>query len=732
MPGFLRLSTYLTLLITIVAITATAAPEGETTLLGAGFAGRPVVLRDDIVMESNGLFEAVRDYADVQAPEFLGWYDHSVILLWSDVLLDGDLLVALGGGFAGGGLNILDVADPAQPVLLSEFSGNTYTSGRLAHGVLTLSTPGYLVTYDLADPGDPVFGSLVVVGANEDPRWFSQVGTVLYIRDQSTTLRALDIADPLHPVDLGTVPLAGDRVDALVAGDGHLYVLLATADEAGGERLELLTLDTSVPLAPMETDRQVVMAGPTAHASELVNDGSMLVVAASDDHLRAYGLDDPAHPAAGWTVEQEADHVTFSTRMLLAANASESVFYERTDYLTMPSRELERPFLPRLKQVLGNGTSQFAQDYDQTNLITPIDVSNPLLPTLGTWFDAGLNGDFFVNEDLGLMVNRDVGWQLVDLTDTDAIAPLGPLVDQYGELRDLAFSQESLVIATLKDHFLKTRFFDLRDPLNPVEADTTVNGDPLAIGGKLCVFRGYNLVFLMDLVDPLHPVLRGTIPLGDQAKRALIHEGYLYVITASAETPYRLHVYDIHDPDFPQEATVFELGFTPTRMTINGNRLYFTTYFSVRIYDISDPELTFEAARFTSAVTGGPGIAVTGDQITFSGWLITVRDDGLLPTAVPDPIPAAACRLESVYPNPFNPSTSIAFSLAQRRDLTVSIHDVRGRLVAELARGVFEPGRHELQWHGKHADGRGAASGVYLVRVHGAGIEATGTMTLVK
>jgi len=69
------------------------------------------------------------------------------------------------------------------------------------------------------------------------------------------------------------------------------------------------------------------------------------------------------------------------------------------------------------------------------------------------------------------------------------------------------------------------------------------------------------------------------------------------------------------------------------------------------------------------------------------------------------------------YPNPFNPRTNVAFTLAESGEVLLTIHDLRGRLVARLVSESLEAGTHIAVWDGRDLAGRGAASGVYLVRL---------------
>ena len=77
------------------------------------------------------------------------------------------------------------------------------------------------------------------------------------------------------------------------------------------------------------------------------------------------------------------------------------------------------------------------------------------------------------------------------------------------------------------------------------------------------------------------------------------------------------------------------------------------------------------------------------------------------------------------YPNPFNPSTTLRFSLPQAGEAELSIYNLLGQRVATLMHGVQEAGPHTLTWNGRDEQGRELASGVYLYRLQaGAQVEA--------
>ncbi len=85
--------------------------------------------------------------------------------------------------------------------------------------------------------------------------------------------------------------------------------------------------------------------------------------------------------------------------------------------------------------------------------------------------------------------------------------------------------------------------------------------------------------------------------------------------------------------------------------------------------------------------------------------------------AGPAPAADAGPALQAA-PNPFARRTALEFRLPEAAAVDAAVFDVRGRLVRTLAAGGILPaGRHRLDWDGRIADGRAAASGVYFVRL---------------
>lgn len=83
-------------------------------------------------------------------------------------------------------------------------------------------------------------------------------------------------------------------------------------------------------------------------------------------------------------------------------------------------------------------------------------------------------------------------------------------------------------------------------------------------------------------------------------------------------------------------------------------------------------------------------------------------------------------------PNPFNPTTTIAFELTEASPIRLAVYDISGKLVATLVDENRNIGRHEVYWNGRDGHGGSVSSGVYFVRIESGSYTQTKNITLVK
>ena len=89
-------------------------------------------------------------------------------------------------------------------------------------------------------------------------------------------------------------------------------------------------------------------------------------------------------------------------------------------------------------------------------------------------------------------------------------------------------------------------------------------------------------------------------------------------------------------------------------------------------------------------------------------------------------------RLEQCFPNPFNPMTTIAFSIKEAGAVSLTIYDVAGRQVRRLLSERQEPGAYQIVWDGRNDNGAPVSSGVYFHKLVAKSFVSTKKMTLLK
>jgi hypothetical protein len=81
---------------------------------------------------------------------------------------------------------------------------------------------------------------------------------------------------------------------------------------------------------------------------------------------------------------------------------------------------------------------------------------------------------------------------------------------------------------------------------------------------------------------------------------------------------------------------------------------------------------------------------------------------------VPQPETVSALRN---YPNPFNPVTTVSFSLSSESKVSVDVFNIKGQKVKQILNDKLTSGIHEIQWDGRDESNKASASGVYFVQV---------------
>jgi hypothetical protein len=127
----------------------------------------------------------------------------------------------------------------------------------------------------------------------------------------------------------------------------------------------------------------------------------------------------------------------------------------------------------------------------------------------------------------------------------------------------------------------------------------------------------------------------------------------------------------------------------------------------------------------TPVIANPPGLLAGIDDLLLG-------DCATAAVADPGAVAATGVVLEQNVPNPFKPTTTIAFTLAAASPAHLAVYDVQGRLVRTLVAADLAAGRHEAAWDGRDERGRHAPNGHYLYRIEAGATSATRHMILLQ
>jgi hypothetical protein len=116
----------------------------------------------------------------------------------------------------------------------------------------------------------------------------------------------------------------------------------------------------------------------------------------------------------------------------------------------------------------------------------------------------------------------------------------------------------------------------------------------------------------------------------------------------------------------------------------------------------------------------------TGEEFILSGNFPVWANNELYTVGVMENLPESY-SLAAAYPNPFNPSTTINFSIPSDAQVSIAVYNLQGREVVSLASGRYNAGYHQVIWN---ADTH--SSGVYFVKMVAGSYVNTQKLMLVK
>ena len=123
----------------------------------------------------------------------------------------------------------------------------------------------------------------------------------------------------------------------------------------------------------------------------------------------------------------------------------------------------------------------------------------------------------------------------------------------------------------------------------------------------------------------------------------------------------------------------------------------------------------------------GSALLVTGE-----GWYIDDVHYSNTTGSNNDTIMPITNKLHANFPNPFNPETTISFSLKEAGEVKLDVFNIKGQKVKTLIDSELSADKHQIVWNGKDDGGKSVSSGIYFYKLRTANYSSTRKMILMK
>jgi hypothetical protein len=673
------------------------------------------------------------------------------------------------------GLRIMDLSDPAHPVEVGRnpwapwnyLSGTVYVKGDRAY--LSYNSEGRVL--DISDPTHPteihhwyldstpsivfVHGDLAVglwgSGGGDDVEYpclmdisdWNNVQVTSYFPDllfpskpigmagdylclAGWGIEMYDISDPWNPLEVARVDTAYFGWDAKLSGD---YVYLSTWCQ--GIRI----YDVSNPMDPL-----YVATCDSGACGYISVSGSNLLVEKGMQDIDIWNISDPIYP-----------------------------IYVDTYGLPMM---YPNPWFASSGDLFCS--SLF---WGEDKAVAVLDISDPASPVEVSQFGTtGYLGYIDIDGTTGYISDIYNGFHIVDLSDPPQAMELGrsqaissgyisgiAVREDYAYIVDINYglftysvidpaNPESLncwqnlgqfhpgVITIVGDYAYvgpyegpnRTWIFSLANP----EAPALVDSADFAFSGKL--YHGYLYYTpgrefrVVSLADPLNPQVIGSCALpfyfGGFARDIAIAGDYAYV----AYNVGGVQIINISDPTNPALVGSIQ-GSYMWGVAASGNTLAYYQYRAnypqsmIYIMDMTDPTDPRQIGHYNIIEQISEMEIVGSYLLTVSPCKFAVYQVDALSSVQTPPATPHEFALLSCYPNPFNSTLTIPFSLPIQSEANIIIYNLLGQKVQQFAFPPLSPGAHRVMWNANSL-----ASGVYIIRLISQGKELYQKALLLK
>jgi hypothetical protein len=696
------------------------------------------------------------------AQDSLGMRRESELVYWP---MTGQIQVVRNLAYIYGGtsgVHIVNIADPAHPQELSRFTwdqwydptgGWFYVSGDRAYIGFSDETGG--LVFDVSDSTRP----------RQIGWWNNELNGVGYVHEDWAVGFSsagypfvLDVSDPTNVHQIANFPaeVCGDNITAAGTLDGHLCLT--------GSLTGLYVFDMSNPAQPVRVAAVDTTLSATMHC---VVSGNYAYLATVENGVRIIDLTNPLAPVDVAVCAGSCEDVAIAGTHACVLTEDSVRLWDVAD----PAHPLLAGSFPLPGRstimhgvIAGTGTSVLVSLWSRNPAAVVIeDISDPAAPRQVSSIGVhGKLGRFAVAGDTAYVVDSRLGMRTFNLGDSQhplemGQAPCGvyPVAVDVGVYSHYAYVVES------DENWPPGGGLFIFDISNAAQPDSLNLLPPRGLQ-RIVIHGNYGYSFdhqylrALSLAVPAAPQVVDSVEILDTPELCGIAFAGDYLYFGYAEFPYQITIFNVASPGHPAWAghtLPFALTEAAVGMAVTGHYLFVADRWGGLVtLDITNPEQPTVAGQLSQgdaqkvALSGTTLIVKWQDRLSVLDvtdplnpsemgyydnpeWLEDMKlvgpclytsseanfrayqVDALL-QAAPHSALTYDFTLYPAYPNPFNPTTVIRFSLPQTQKAKLTIFDITGRAVKTLTDDVLSTGDHRVTF-----DGAALSSGVYFARL---------------
>ena len=162
--------------------------------------------------------------------------------------------------------------------------------------------------------------------------------------------------------------------------------------------------------------------------------------------------------------------------------------------------------------------------------------------------------------------------------------------------------------------------------------------------------------------------------------------------------------------------------FSSTCVSVN-NEDHYVLYFNPEQLEIRDLNNGYIVHHQETLITPFKIFRKNNGELLFfeeyadqTGYNVYKIDGEILVSSEEDQLEVAFPDF-SIFPNPFNPSTTIEFNLRESSKSKMNIYNLKGQKIKELLDETLSAGNHQVYWNGRDENNQTVSSGIYFVRL---------------